>query len=57
MKRMRLYCVCKHNCPRDEESQFNEVMSLAVRSPLEVLEHQLEPYLHGSLNNPSNDML
>ena len=23
----------------DEESQFNEVMSLAVRSPLEVLEH------------------
>ena len=41
----------------DEESQFNEVMSLAVRSPLEVLEHQLEPYLHGSLNNPSNDML
>ena len=41
----------------DEESQFNEVMSLAVRSPLEVLEHQLEPYLHGSLKNPSNDML
>ena len=41
----------------DEESQFNEVMSLAVRSTLEVLEHQLEPYLHGSLNNPSNDML
>ena len=41
----------------DEESQFNEVMSLAVRSPLEVLEHQLEPHLHGSLNNPSNDML
>ena len=32
-------------------------MSLAVRSTLEVLEHQLEPYLHGSLNNPSNDML
>ena len=37
----------------DEESQFHEVMSLAVRSTLEVLEQQLEPYLHGSLNNPS----
>ena len=32
-------------------------MSLAVRSTLEVLEHQLEPYLHGSLNNPSKDIL
>ena len=41
----------------DEESQFHEfkVMSLAVRSTLEVLEHQPEPYLHGSLNNPSKD--
>ena len=27
----------------DEESQLHEVMSLAVRSTLEVLEHQLEP--------------
>ena len=43
----------------DEESQFHEfkVMSLAIRSTLEVLEHQLEPYLHGSLHNPSNDIL
>ena len=32
-------------------------MSLAVRSTLEVLEHQLELYLHGSLNNPSKDIL
>ena len=32
-------------------------MSLAVRSTLEVLEQQLEPYLHGSLDNPSKDML
>ena len=32
-------------------------MSLAVRSTLEVLEHQLEPYLHGSLNNTSKDSL
>ena len=32
-------------------------MGLAVRSTLEVLEHQLEGYLHGSLNNPSKDML
>ena len=41
----------------DEESQFHEVMSLAVRNTLEVLERQLELYLHGSLNNPSKDML
>ena len=39
----------------DEESQFHEVMSLGVRCTLEVLEHQLEPYLHGSLNNPSKE--
>ena len=32
-------------------------MSLAVRSTLEVLEHQLEPYLHGSVNNTSKDIL
>ena len=32
-------------------------MSLAVRSTLEVLEDQLEPYLHGSLNNTSKDIL
>ena len=32
-------------------------MSLAVRSTVEVLEHQLEPYLHGSLSHPSKDML
>ena len=32
-------------------------MSLVVRSTLEVLEHQLEPYLHGSLNNTSEDIL
>ena len=38
----------------DEESQFHEAMSLAVRSTLEVLEHQLEPYLHGSLNKNSS---
>ena len=37
----------------DEESQFHEVMSLAVRSTLEVL----ESYLHGSLNNPSKGIL
>ena len=41
----------------DEESQFHEVMSLAVRSTLEVLELQLEPYLHSSLNNPSKVIL
>ena len=41
----------------DEESKFHEVMSLAVRSTVEVLEHQLEPYLHGSLSRPSKDML
>ena len=38
----------------DEESQFHEVMRLAVRSTLEILEHQLEPYLHGSLNKNSS---
>ena len=38
----------------DEESQFHKVMSLATRSTLEVLEHQLEPYLHGSLNKNSS---
>ena len=32
-------------------------MSLAVRSTLEVLEHQLEPYLHDSLSNTSKDIL
>ena len=41
----------------DEESQFHEVMSLAIRSTLEVLEQQMEPYLHGSLNNPSKGKL
>ena len=41
----------------DEESQFHEVMRLAVRSTLEVLEHQLEPYLHGSLRSPLHNML
>ena len=32
-------------------------MSLVVRSTFEVSEHLLEPYLHGSLNHPSKDML
>ena len=32
-------------------------MKLAVRRTLEVLEHQLEPYLHGSLNYPRKEIL
>ena len=32
-------------------------MGSALRSTLEVLEQQLEPHLHGSLNNPSEHML
>ena len=43
--------------PPLEKEQFNILMTMALQCVLDVLQRQLEPYLTGTLSNPTEEML